>query len=144
MSGSRAAINTQIAPRRNWTLWHLVGALAFIGAAVFAAGEPWRDIWNYAAHDEESSQILLVPVVVAWIVWVRRDRLEGCRPVNRLPGLLLVALGWLLLSMGNRRQIQSFWHGGAIILATGGLVTVLGGRVFFRLLPAFGALVFLA
>jgi len=135
--------NKQMKPEARWGWGHLAGALALLSAAVFASLEPWRDIVTYASHDEESSQILLVPIVVAWIVWVRRERLAGCRPVGRLPGLMMVGLGWLVMSMGNRHQIQSMWHGGTVILAAGAVVTVVGQAVCFRLLPALAALAFL-
>jgi exosortase len=130
-------------PQRRWTVWHVLGALALVGATVFAGWDAWRDIWNYGVHDEESSQIMLVPIVVAWIVWVRREALRDCRPVGRLPGLLMVGLGWFLMSMGNRHRIPSAWQGGAVMLSTGALLVVVGQQVFWKLLPAFGALVFL-
>jgi len=124
-------------------MWHLVIAAILVGAAVFAGWEVWRDIWTYGMHDEEASQILLVPIVVIWIVWVRRDQLVSCRPTGRLVGMLMVGIGWLLHTTGNRHQVQSAWHGGAVIMAIGALLTAIGSDVFWKLLPAFGALVFL-
>jgi exosortase len=136
-------ITGELKPRAVWRAWHAVAAAALVGAAVFAGWEVWRDIWNYARYDEESSQILLVPIVVAWIAWVRREALAECRPAGRIPGAAMVGLGWLIHTVGNRWQIQTFWHGGAVLMATGALVTVVGQGVLWRLLPAFGALVFL-
>jgi len=136
-------MNQELSPRKSWTIWHLIGALALVGAAVFAGWDAWRDIWNYGVHDEESSQILLVPVVVAWILWVRRESLQACQPTGRIPGVLMVGLGWFLMSMGSRHRIPSAWQGGAVMLATGALLSVVGQQVFWKLLPVFGALVFL-
>jgi exosortase len=136
-------MSKQLKPSCGWSIWHAVGVLALVSASVFARGETWRDLYNYGIHDEESSQILLVPIVVAWIVWVRRAGLRDCRPTGRVPGALMVAIGWFAALVGDRYQIQSFWHGGAVLMAAGAMVTVLGQGVFFRLLPAFGALVFL-
>jgi exosortase len=133
----------ELKPAAAWSIWQLQLAALLIGAAWFAGSEVWRDIWNYGLHDEESSQILLVPIVVAWIVWVRREKLAACRPVGRAPGAIMVGLGWLIHTMGNRHQIQSAWHGGALLMAVGALVTVAGSEVFWKLLPAFGALIFL-
>jgi hypothetical protein len=111
-------MNQELSPRKSWTIWHLIGALALVGAAVFAGWDAWRDIWNYGVHDEESSQIMLVPVVVAWILWVRRESLRACQPTGRIPGVLMVGLGWFLMSLGNRHHIPSAWQGGAVMLAT--------------------------
>jgi exosortase len=133
----------ELEPRANWSAWHPVMALVLIAAAMFVGSEVWRDVWNYGLHDEESSQILLVPIVVAWIVWVRREGLSACRPVGRMPGAIMVGLGWLIHTVGNRHQVQSAWHGGALLMAVGALVTVVGREVFWKLLPAFGALIFL-
>jgi hypothetical protein len=58
-------MSVEMNPRKRWTVWHALGALALVGATVFAAWDAWRDIWTYGVHDEESSQIMLVPVVVA-------------------------------------------------------------------------------
>ena len=93
-------MNQELSPRKSWTIWHLIGALALVGAAGFAGWDAWRDIWNYGVHDEESSQILLVPVVVAWILWVRRESLQACQPTGRIPGVRMVGLGGVVMSMG--------------------------------------------
>lgn len=136
-------IDGELKPEPVWKAWHALAAAALVGAAVFAGWEVWRDIYNYARHDEESSQILLVPIVVAWIAWVRREKLVGCRPVGLGLGTLMIGLGWLMHTVGNRFMIQSFWHGGAVLMAAGAVVAVVGRQVMWRLLPAFGALIFL-
>ena len=136
-------MSLEMQPQKRWTFWHLLGALALVGATVFAGWDAWCDIWNYGVHDEESSQIMLVPIVVAWIVWVRREWLQACQPTGRIPGVLMVGLGWFLMSMGNRHQIPSAWQGGAVMLSTGALLVVLGQGVLWKLLSAFGALIFL-
>jgi exosortase len=136
-------INGELKPRSDWRAWHALAGVALVGAAVFAGWEVWRDIYNYARHDEESSQIMLVPIVVAWIAWVRREGLSACRPVGLGVGTVMVGLGWLAHTAGNRHQIQTFWHGGAVLMAAGAVVTVVGRQVLWKLLPAFGALIFL-
>lgn len=87
--------------------------------------------------------MLLVPLVVAWLAWVRRDRLRQCRSQGRWVGTIGVALGWLLWSVGYRYQIQSFWHAGAVLMAIGGVLTALGRDVFLKFLPVFAVLAFL-
>lgn len=129
--------------RDGWRPWHLWAALALAAAAGLIFWDVWADIYRLSWGDEESSHVLLVPIAVAWIVWVRRGRLRQCRPTGRLAGTLLIAVGWFLWSYGYRNDVQSFWHGGAVIVVMGCLLTVLGKDIFFNFLPAFAVLVFL-
>jgi exosortase len=129
--------------RNGWTIWHAMAALAMVGACGLAAGDAWADLSRIGWRDEESSHVLLVPLVVAWLVWVRRGRFRGCSPGGRLPGTLLMAAGCLLWSYGYRHQVQSLWHLGAVVLAVGGLLTVTGKELLLRFLPAFVVLGFL-
>lgn len=129
--------------RNGWTAWHVYAALAVVSACVVIAGNAWADLSTIGWKDEEASHVLLVPLVVGWLVWVRRGRLRSCEPGRRMIGTLLVAIGWFLWSFGYRHQVQSSWHLGAVILAVGGLLTVLGRDVLVKFFPAFVALIFL-
>ena len=128
---------------RGWTAAHIVLALALTAMAIALTFNSWVDIVRIAIHDEESSHVMLVPVVVAWMIWVRRGRLRSCQPTGGVVGTLMLALGWLLYSIGYRRQIETFWHGGAVIAVAGAIITVLGKDAFFKFLAAFGLLIFL-
>lgn len=135
-----------IAPRRckqALTRWHLIGGLLLAGLAAIVAGAAWRDLLKIAWLDREASHVLLVPVVVFWLVWVRRGRLRSCCPNGRMLGTFIIGIGWLLWSIGYRRQIQVFWHGGAVLMAAGGFVTVVGSDVLQEFMPAILSLVFL-
>ena len=118
------------------------------GAALAAVGfaltyEAWADLLRIALRDEEASHALLVPVIVAWLVWVRRGRIRHCRPIGRWIGPVVAAIGVGMYLLGEARLIESFWHGGAIILAIGCFLTVLGRQVLWDFLPAFLVLMFL-
>ena len=128
---------------RGWSAWHVAAAVAAVAACVWVTYATWADLLHLAWNDEESSHVLLVPLVVIWLVWVRRGRIRQCTPSGKAIGTFFMALGWFLWSFGYRRQIQSFWHAGAVILAMGGLLTVIGKDAFFNFLPAFAVLVFL-
>lgn len=121
----------------------LLGALALLALAVAVTSDIWADIFAIATRDEESSQVLLVPLVVAWLVWVRRDRWQGCRVRQTWIGPPLIAAGWLLSTIGYHHAIQSFWHGGAVLVAVGCFLTVVGSDLLRRFLPVFVVLVFL-
>lgn len=129
--------------RNGWTIWHAVGAAALVGACVAITGNAWDDMLHIATFDEESSHVFLVPLVAAWLIWVRRGRLRTCAPDTPLIGTFLIAGGWALWSFGYRAQVQSFWHLGAVVMAVGGLLTVLGKDALVNFLPAFLVLAFL-
>lgn len=126
-----------------WTPWHAVGAVLMALVGVYATREAWHDIYYIALKDEEASHIFLVPIVAAWMVWVRRLRLRYCPPSGMIVGAALVALGWIVSVYGYNNGKQSLWHAGAVAVVTGCVLSVLGKNVLFRFLPAFAVLVFL-
>jgi exosortase len=123
--------------------WPRVAAVLVLTIAAVAAGwDAWRDIFHIATRDEESSHIFLIPVVVGWLVWVRRRRLKHCRLAGAGLGTAIMAVGAVLHCTGDRYLIHVFWHGGAVLLLLGAVVTVLGGDVLKQFLPAAIALLF--
>ncbi|MEX0885579.1 MAG: exosortase/archaeosortase family protein [Phycisphaeraceae bacterium] len=129
--------------RNGWSPWHLVAAAVLAALAVGASFNAWADIMRIGVIDEESSHIFLVPIVAAWLVWVRRARISQCRPVGLAVGPLILALGWFLSWYGYHNGYQSLWHGGAVLTLIGALCSVLGREVLVRFLPAFLVLGFL-
>lgn len=129
--------------RNGWSAWHLWGAMALLALGIAATSDAWSDMLQIAMGDEESSHMWLVPIIIAWLVWVRRRRLRYCRPAGQWIGPVVAALGWMLYSYGNSHSYHTFWHGGAILLATGCFLSVVGRPMLVQLLPAFVALVFL-
>ena len=121
----------------------LAGAIALVAAAVVVMGHAWSDIFRLAIHNEENSHILLVPLVVLWLVLARKDQLARCRVAVSAVGPILMAAGWAISSYGFNNAYQSLWHGGALLVAVGALLTVTGPGVVRRLWPAFVVLLFL-
>jgi len=126
-----------------WRARHLILAGVLVAGAVAAAWNAWSDLLFIARKDEESSHIFLVPLAFFWIVLVRRESFRHCRSVGQWIGPLFIALGWLLWSGGYRWDIQAFWHGGAVMMAVGAALTVLGADVLRKFWPAFLVLLFL-
>jgi exosortase len=129
--------------KHGWTSRRILVALAVVALALLATLPAWLDIFHIAHVDDEASHVFLVPIVVAWLVWVRRGRLRYCLPRPTLLGPLFVALGWLISTWGYRHAIQSFWHAGAVIIVVGALLSVVGRDLLHRFLPAFAVLIFL-
>jgi exosortase len=138
----RIAIPKSLA-RNGWGVSHAVGALGLLAVGVLVTRDAWADILHIAVKDEESSQVILAPIVACWLVWVRRWRLRQIRPVGAWVGPVMIAAGWFFHSVGDTYLIQSFWHGGAVLLAVGCLITLLGRETLGAFLPAFCVLVFL-
>ncbi|MBX3357091.1 MAG: exosortase/archaeosortase family protein [Phycisphaeraceae bacterium] len=131
------------AARNGWRSWHLALLLVYCSAGIALTWPAWRDLFEVAVEDEESSHILLVPLVALWLAWVRRARLRNVRPTGTMIGPVLVAAGWILGAFGFNNAYQSLWQAGAVVLVAGCALTVLGTGVLFRLFPAFAVLVFL-
>lgn len=129
--------------RKGWSPLHVLGALAMAALAVFVTREAWSDIYFIATTDEESSHIVLVPVVAAWMAWARRIRLRHVTPSGTIIGPAVVAVGWAAYWFGSHNGHQSVWHAGAVLTVVGCFLSVAGKNVFFRFLPAFAVLVFL-
>jgi exosortase len=125
------------------TLGHVALAAMMGALGVLATFDAWRDIYTIAYNDEEYSHIFIVPLVAIFLVWVRRVRLRHCKPSGRIIGPVVVAIGWFFNSLGFYSGIQSFWHGGAVLIVVGCMLSVLGKNVIFRFFPAFALLIFL-
>ncbi|MGA3067342.1 MAG: exosortase/archaeosortase family protein [Tepidisphaeraceae bacterium] len=125
------------------TLAHLIAAACMGALGVIATLPAWQDIYTIARNDEENSQLFLVPLIALYLVWVRRMRLRHCRPTGRIIGPIVIAAGWAIGSFGFYRGIQSFWHGGAVLVVLGCILSVLGRNVVFRFFPALAVLVFM-
>src|SRR6185437_2503788 len=99
-------------------------AVALAAAGMALTWQAWADLVGIALKDEEASHILLVPIIVAWLVWTRRGRVRHCRPVGQWVGPIVTLLGAGLYLLGDARLIESFWYGGAVIVVMGCFLTV--------------------
>jgi exosortase len=116
---------------------------AWIGASIYATFDAWRDIASAGWNDEESSHVLLAPMVFAWIFWVRRRRMAKLVVHARWVGLLIMAVAAALWFVGLRDRIHTAWQLGGVLMVVGGAVVALGTGFVWRFLPAFGSLIFL-
>lgn len=129
--------------KRSWrfsdgVLWAALSALA-----VIACWPIWQDIARAALNDDEASHILLAPVVVVWLAWVRRGRARFVKPEWNLLGPAVILVGWGLAVFGFRSGTQIAEHSGAIVMFFGAGLSVIGPRTAMKFAPAFGALAFL-
>lgn len=108
-----------------WRL-HLSGMAAAILAllALF-----WRDTADVATIWWTSStyeHCLLIPPIIAWLIWQRSDELGRIAPTASPIGLAIVALGTASWAVGDAAGVGFARHLGLIVMIQGIIVTSLG------------------
>lgn len=126
-----------------WSPARVAAALALMLLGVLVTFDAWAEIYRIATGDEEASQVLLVPVVVVWLMATRWELVRHSRPTRSMLGPAVIAAGWLISWLGYDNAIQSFRHGGAVLVVLGGVLTVSGWDTVKRFWPALLVLVFL-
>lgn len=130
--------------RNGWTQWHFIGAFVMTVIGIFVTRDAWMDIYNIASQDDQEAQyVFLVPFIAVWLVWVRRGRLRNCLPRGQMIGVSFIAMGWMISMYGFYYGHQSLWHGGAVMLTVGCMLSFLGKDMFWKFLPVFLLLIFL-
>jgi exosortase len=125
-----------------WSHWHVILAAPLLAAGIWLTWGGWKDLAWLAQHDEESSQVLLVPIVGAWLLWAYRHRLAHVRPGFSLIGPLFIGLAWACWEISYYHNIRAAGHVAAVGMALGAILSVTGGRLMWKLLPVFGVLIF--
>ncbi len=128
--------------RREWRFRDGAMLVALTVLALFASRETWEIIFQTAWRDEENSYILLAPLIAVWLFWIRRERLRFCARHWTITGPLVILIGWSMASFGVKNGFEIGEHLGALLIAFGAAVTVVGWRFVAAFLPAFLALLF--
>ncbi len=129
--------------RNGWGAGHAVGAALLVLGGVGITFDAWADMLGRAWRDEESSHAMLVPFVAGWLLWVRAGRFRHCTPAPSWVGPAITAIGAGLYVAGDTFLIELFWHGGAVAVAVGCCLTILGRDVLRNFVPVFVSLAFL-
>ncbi|MGE0179282.1 MAG: exosortase A [Sphingomonas sp.] len=88
-----------------------------------------RDVADMATiwwHSPTFNHCLLIPPIIAWLIWQRVPELARLRPANWLPALALVALGGLLWLLGDAGGVAVARQAAVIIMLQGLIVSCLG------------------
>lgn len=138
-----------------WTVQRLAIGVGLVAAGVLVTFDAWSDIFSIAWRDEEATQVFLAPVVAAWLLAARWHLVARTRPGYSMWGPLLIIIGWMVSWAGYNNafdmlaqwtgggSIQSLWHGGALLVVIGCIVTVVGRHVVRRFWPVFLVLIFM-
>lgn len=129
--------------KRTWRFTDGAMLALLVGLAIYATRSVWLDVLTLARRSDESSYILLAPVVVIWLAWLRRERIRYCRARPTPAGAVVIAAGWGLMVLGHEHAINLFRDFGALLVVLGAVLAITGFEVFHRYRAAFGALLFL-
>ena len=75
------------------------------------------------------NHVLLVPPLIAWLVWQRRPELVQLRPSGWAPPLAVVALGALAWLLGEAAGLATARHLGLVLMLQGAAAACLGKAV---------------
>lgn len=127
------------------TLALRLGALAgLLGLAAWALRRPLGDIVHVGFNVEEQSHIILAPIVMGVLIFLRRERFAGMQFTSASwVGPALVIGGWFLSAWGYRDAVIIAWHGGAVMVLLGVVISTLGPQLLMRFPAAFCVLFFM-
>ena len=111
-----------------------------VTVGAIATQSTWRGLGHIAVKHGEIGHFILVPLVMLWLVWVRRERLRLCEPTGTWIGPAMVTAGWAIAALGGSLAFEVLEHAGALAILVGCLLAVLGLQVFKAFLPAFALL----
>lgn len=94
-------------------------------AATFA---DWREMAHQWWDIDTYSHILLVPPIIAWLAWLRRDELATVPLSGWWPGLLWMLFGLATWLAGRNLGINTIAQGGAVLSLQGAVLAILGLR----------------
>ena len=126
-----------------WTPRQLILAGVLLLAGVGAMWSCWADWYYISTQIEEHSHVFLAAPFGAAIMYVNRRQFAGVRGGPSWVGPLIIGIGWLMAWEGYNFAHESLWHLGAVLVALGAAVTVLGPGVLIRFWPAFLILAFM-
>lgn len=103
----------------------------------------WRTMLGQWWDSSTYNHILLVPAILAWLVWQRRHEVRRIMPCAWWPGLIAVAAAILLWALGALAGLNLFRQAGAVALLPASALLLLGPRAFAGLLFPFAYMAFL-
>ncbi len=119
------AIAEPMAPASAWrsAASRLVAAAAALFVVTFAE---WREMAHQWWDIDTYAHILLIPPILAWLAWLRREELAKTKPEAWRGGLAIVVMGLSLTLLGRALGVNLIAQAGAVVAVQGVVVTVLG------------------
>ena len=133
----------KLRPRRAWKARDLTLLAILLALGGWLMRQPLMDIFSIGLRDEEQSHIFLAPAVALWLLWLRRSRLQYVMVQPSLLGPGVVLAGWVLSWWGFQSGTQIAWHGGAVMVLIGILLSMTASTPLHVLGPVFVVLIFM-
>ncbi len=105
-------------------------------AAVAICWPGWATIWHASTTQDANGYVLLVPLIVAWLVYARRMRFGVIRPRFDWVGLPAVALGAVLYATWRTTDEPQLGGTLGTVLIFGGAVACAVGRAVVVKFPS--------
>ena len=113
--------------------------LAVAIAALFALTfYDWLEMFHQWWNVDTYSHILLIPFIIAWLVWMKREEVMRLNPAPWWPGLLALAGALTVWAIGRVTGINLLAHVGAAGSLQAIVMTMLGLRISAMLLLPIG------
>ncbi|MDE2348504.1 MAG: VPLPA-CTERM-specific exosortase XrtD [Gammaproteobacteria bacterium] len=123
------------ADEANKPVWRLsTGAATFIVLVGLLSLVPFRDgiaqMWGWWVDSEEYSHGLLIPPIVAFLIWQQRGRLERVAFSGSWWGVAVIVLGGMMLALGQLGTVFVLVQYGLFVTLLGLALALLGWRAF--------------
>ena len=102
----------------------VLGALALVTVTM----REWAEMLHQWWYIDTYSHILLVPLIIGWLVYLKADELAKIEPRPWLPGLAVVAVGLGLWLIGRVTGANLIAHAGAVGALQGLAIAAIGLR----------------
>lgn len=112
-------------------------------ALILAFLPDWQAMFAQWWDSSTYNHILLIPPILAWLVWQRLGQLRRIAPQAWWPGLLAVGLALLVWTMGAFAEFNLLRQAGAVALLPASALLLLGPRAVAGLLFPLGYMAFL-
>ena len=107
-----------------------MGQLALVWLLLFVVTfEEWAQMAHQWWNIDTYSHILLIPAIIAWLVWIKREQVASLIPDAWLPALGWFVAGFLVWLGGRALDINLFAQAGAVMTFQGAAIALLGLRV---------------
>lgn len=106
----------------------ILGLVAITFALVLITAREWGEMVHQWWNIDTYSHILLVPLIIAWLTFLKLDQLSQITPRSFTPGLILVLLALGLWLAGRVTGINLFAQAGAVGAVQAAVLTLIGIR----------------
>lgn len=121
-----------LAPTRRlpaiWPRILLQGAAGWLALGLLTFNE-WRQMAHQWWNIDTYNHVLLIPAVLAWLVWLRRAELRQVAPSGWWPGLLWLGGSLLVWLVGRALEVNLIAQAGVVGAFQGATVAIFGWRV---------------